>query len=290
MPKSSQLLTTLHEVLNFKLFSIAGTQVSVLSLFTALAVLGVGYVAAGLIDNAIARALRLRRLEGGFQASRRLLRYAVLLTSFGIAMNTVGINVSALFAAGAIFAVGLGFAMQNIAQNFVSGVILLVERSIKPGDIVKVDGKMVKVEEMGIRATIARTRDDEELIIPNSALAQSTVINYSLTDKRLRIRCNVGVSYDSDMKQVRSVLEAVGADVNAHTGKETIAPVVTLLEFADSSVVWELSVWVHDPWGEVRLRGAFLEAVWQAFADAGITIAYPQLDVHFDKGRAPKAA
>jgi len=86
-----------------------------------------------------------------------------------------------------LFPVGLGFAMQNIAQNFVSGLILLVERAIKPGDIVEVEGRVVRVLKMGIRTTIARTRDDEEIIIPNASLVQSSVKNYTLEDSYFRI-------------------------------------------------------------------------------------------------------
>jgi potassium-dependent mechanosensitive channel len=111
-----------------------------------------------------------------------------------------------LFAAGAVFAVGLGFAMQNIVQNFVSGVILMVERTIKPDDVLEVEGDIVRVQKMRIRATMVRTRNEEELIIPNSTLVQGAVKNYTLTDSRFLLGTVVGVTYGSDMQLVREVL------------------------------------------------------------------------------------
>ncbi len=124
-----------------------------------------------------------------------------------VAMRTTGIRLDALFAAGAVFAVGFGFAMQNIAQNFVSGVILLFERTIKPGDVIEVGGQIVKVQQMSIRATIVRTLDEEDVIVPNSSLVQSNVKNFTLEDNIYRVRVTVGVSYSSDVPKVKAALE-----------------------------------------------------------------------------------
>src|SRR4030095_8726722 len=102
-----------------------------------------------------------------------------IVVGLTLALHLAGIKLGAVFAAGAVFAVGLGFAMQNIAQNFVSGVILLVERSIEPGDVIEVNTQVVRVHQMGIRATLVRTLDDEDMIVPNSILVQTTVKNYT---------------------------------------------------------------------------------------------------------------
>jgi small-conductance mechanosensitive channel len=176
--------------------------------------------------------------------------------------------------------VALGFAMQNIAQNFVSGVILLVERSIKPGDILRVEGRLVKVMRMGIRATVSRTLDDEEIIIPNSVLVQNSVTNYTLKDRLYRLRALVGVVYWSDMALVRETLERVAKEIPwREKGPE---PRILLRQFGDSSVDFEVSVWISDPW-RVQLRLSELhEAIWWALKEAGITIAFPQVDVHLD--------
>jgi small-conductance mechanosensitive channel len=202
-----------------------------------------------------------------------------MITGILVAVEVVGIDLRALFAAGAVFAVGIGFAMQNIVQNFVSGLILLVERSIKPGDILRVDGQIVQVQAMGIRATIVRTRDEEEMIVPNSSLVQSTVTNFTMRDSLVRLRVTVGVSYGSDMAKVRGILEEVG-DRLAWRSSET--PRVFLAAFGSSSVDFELAVWSNDPWMSRVHMSEMREAIWFAFLEQDVTISFPQVDVHFD--------
>jgi len=198
-------------------------------------------------------------------------------------MQTIGISLATVFAAGAVAAVAIGFALQNILQNFVSGIILLTERSIRETDILEVEGMTVRIVRMGARATVARTREEEELIIPNSILVQSTVKNLTLSDPEFRVRCRVGVSYDSDMARVEEVLYAAGQRAEGRT--ESRDPVVQLLDFGDSSVLWEVSIWATDPWAAPTLRSDVHRGVWWALKDAGITIAYPQLQLHFDAAR-----
>ena len=217
--------------------------------------------------------------EGTIQAFRRLVRYVVTVIGISIPVHTIGINLSALFAAGAFFAVAIGFAMQNITENWVSGVILLGERTIKPGDVIEFDGRLVQVREMNMRVTVVRTLDDEDMIIPNSALAQAAVKNFTFRDPDTRVRATVGVAYSSDLHQVREVLEKVAEKIPWRTPR---GPVVQLVDFGSSSVDYEVSVWTDNPWGLANLRSELREAIWFALLDAQITIAFPQLDVHFD--------
>jgi small-conductance mechanosensitive channel len=219
--------------------------------------------------------------EGTLSTSKRLLHYGVVLLGIGIAIQAIGINLGALFAAGAIVAVAVGFAMQNILQNFVSGVILLAERSITESDVLEVDGRVVRVQRMGTRATVARTRDDEEIIIPNSTLVQSSVTNYTLADSLYRIRTTVGVAYGSDMDRVMEVLRLAGESVPGRVQEK--GPLVLLLEFGNSSVDFEVSIWARDPWAARVTRSDLNMTIWRKLKEAGITIAFPQLDVHFDK-------
>lgn len=269
-------------VLNRPLFTLGPTAVTPALLLLILALLLVTLSASWLLQRIVGRTAR--RLgttrEGAVEAVQRLVHYGVLAVGLGMILNAVGIDLSTLFAAGAIFAIGLGFAMQNIAQNFVSGLILLVERSIKPGDVLEVEGTFVRVRQMGIRATIAWTLDDEEIIIPNSTIVQSTVKNYTLKDSVCRLRASVGVVYASDMRLVRKTLERVAQTMPwRNQGKD---PLVQLVEFGDSAVVFEVSVWIDDPWFIRRARSELNEAIWWAFKDERIVIAFPQLDVHLD--------
>lgn len=269
-------------IFDVRLFEIAGTSITVATLITFLLVLIAAFVLSLVLQRALVRGLRFRGLqdEGTIAVVKRLTHYAVVALGVAAALQIVGINLAALFATGAFLAIGIGFALQNILQNFVSGVILLMERSIKPGDILRVDGQLVNVIKMGIRATVVRSLDEEELIVPNSAIVQSTVTNYTLRDSLYRLRAPVGVVYGSDMRLVRQTLEAAAQDLPwRFRDKE---PLVLLREFGDSSVNFEVSVWMEDPWAVFRARSELNERIWWALKEAGITIAFPQLDVHFD--------
>jgi small-conductance mechanosensitive channel len=266
------------------LFHVGETPVTVASVALAAVVLGLTWLTSRLLRRGVQRALQLRGIsdEGSIAAARRLAHYAVGLVGLLLALRALGVDLSTLFAAGAVFALGIGFALQNITQNFVSGVILLLERSITPGDVLEVEGQFMKVHRMGIRTTVATTLDDEEIIVPNATIVQSTVKNFTLADTAYRLRATVGVAYESDMALVRKVLESTARDVSWRI--QDREPLVTLLEFGSSAVNWEVSVWIDDPWRARRARGTLHEQIWKAFRDAGIRIAFPQMDVHLDRG------
>jgi len=265
-----------------RLFSLAGTDVTLVSLVTFAAIVIATLVISRIVKQALNRTIgdRLGKNEGTRAAILRLFHYVILITGLGIALQTVGINMNALFAAGAVFAVAIGFAMQTVVQNFVSGVILLAERSIKPGDILEVEGKVVKVVEMGIRTTVVRTWKDEDLILPNNVLSQSVVKNFTLRDEQYRVGIVVGVTYGSDMQKVMQVLEETAKSMPWRLPEPE--PRVLLQEFGSSSVDFGVYVSSEGPWKQRVYMADLRKAVWFAFKDAGITIAFPQLDVHFD--------
>ena len=272
----------IHEVITFEIFTLGETPVTPMLIALVGFMVILTWWLSGVLQRWVERAFKTRGVTdlGTTDVVKRLLHYAVMAVGLGIALDTLGVSLGALFAAGAIFAVGIGFAMQNIAQNFVSGLILLVERAIKPGDVVEVEGRVVRVLKMGIRTTVARTRDDEEIIIPNSALVQSAVKNFTLDDPLYRIRVDVGVAYESDMRVVRQALtEAIGG---LEWRVQDRDPVIILADFGSSSVDWQISIWTNNAWISPRQASELREAVWWSLKDHEITIAYPQLDVHFD--------
>lgn len=270
--------------LDFRIVEVGGTTVTGASVVTFLLVVLVSLWVSRIVQRIATRILTRGGLsqEKTLATSRRLLHYAVLLVGFGVALQSIGISLATVFAAGAVVAVAIGFALQNILQNFVSGLILLGERSIRETDILEVEGTVVRIVRMGARATVARTRDGEELIIPNSILVQSTVKNLTLTDPVYRVRSRVGVSYASDMVAVERVLRDVARTIEGR--KKDRDPIVFLIEFGDSSVVWEASIWAADPWQGPEVRSELNKAIWHGLKQAGITIAFPQLDVHLDPG------
>jgi len=272
----------LEQLVSVKLFTVGGTTVTPRTVVVALLILAVFALLSRLIQRAVQRAFRHRgvKAEGNVGAISRLIHYGVVLVGVGVALQTAGFDLTALFAAGAVFAVGIGFAMQNIAQNFVSGVILLAERAIKPNDVVEVGGRVVRVVKIGIRATIVRTRDGEHMIVPNSQLVQSTVKNYTLEDSIYRVRAKVGLVYGADIAVALETLEQVARAIEWRLAERD--PIVLLTGFGDSSVDFDISVWIDDPWESARLLSQLNQAVWWALKEKGLTIAFPQLDVHFD--------
>jgi small-conductance mechanosensitive channel len=264
------------------LFVVAGTEVTFFSIFLFLSVIFFTIVISLILQRGLKKSLahRFEKQEGTLAALLRLVHYAVILIGFGIGLQTIGINISALFAAGAVFAIAIGFAMQNVVQNFVAGIILLIERTIKPGDILEVEGTVAKVIDMGIRTTIVRTWRDEELIMPNSIFSQSTVKNYTLRDNEFRLGIDVGVSYESDMERVINVLEKTAKDIPWRLPAPE--PSVLLQDFGDSSVVFGVYVNIDNPWRQRVYMSELRKAVWFALKDAGITIAFHQVDIHFD--------
>jgi len=263
-------------------FTLSGTEVTPSSLIIFIFIILVSISLSFIIQRGLKKALihYFEKREGTLAALLRLLHYTILIVGFGVGLETVGINLSALFAAGAVFAIAIGFAMQNVVQNFVSGVIMLLERTIKPGDILEVEGTVVKVIAMGIRTTVVRTWKDEELIMPNSIFAQSTVKNYTLRDNNFRLGVEVGVSYNSDMKKVMEVLQKTAQDISWRLPEP--APKILLLAFGNSSVDFGVYVNIDEPWLQRIYMSDLRQAIWFAFKEANITIAYPQLDVHFD--------
>ena len=275
-----EFLQSIRDAADIRLFEIGGTQVTIASVVTFGIIVVVTFWVSWLVPRVVTRAMLRAGLQdpGSRAMVRRLINYLMLLIGFAIGLQTVGISLASVFAAGAVVAVGVGFALQNILQNFVSGVILLAERTIKEHDVLEVDGSVVRVEKIGARSTVARTRDDEEVIIPNTILVQSTVKNYTLSDTAYRIRTTVGVAYSSDMREVERVLDEVSRTIPGRL--EDQDPRVMLLEFGDSAVIWETSIWVENPFRAPGMRSQLNQAIWWGLKDAGIVIAFPQLDVH----------
>ena len=277
------VMREISEFLATPLYTIGETQGTVGTALTVVLIVLATWWFARLLSKTIMRAFE----RGGAvdkEAVRPYARFAkacVLLIGLGVAFNTLGFRLTAIFAAGGLFAVAIGFAMKNVAENFVSGLIMRLERSIKRGDILKVEGQVVTVKDVGIRFTLATNRDNEDLLIPNSILVQSMVTNRTLSDGLFRLRAPVGVVYSSDMQQVKETLMTAATGLTCRSDK--VGPVVIMRAFGSSSVDFEVSVWLEDPWNIGLYISELNEAIWWSLKEAGIVIAFPQLDVHLDK-------
>lgn len=263
------------------LFNVASVEAMALRVLGAALVLLAGYWLSRALQRFVA--WRLNGAETGapevIASYRRVVRIVVMVIAIALALHTLGIDLTHVFTAGGLLAVAAAFATKNLSENLIAGWILRVEQVIKLGDVLRIrNGEMVKVKRIGARATIVRTKTEAELIIPNSELVQHQVYNDSHGDALHRIDARVGVAYASDLDQVRSVLETACSRLDWRSRQKE--PQILLAEFGDSSVNYRVLVWIEDPWSAGQFRSQLNEALWHALKDAGIVIAFPQLDVH----------
>lgn len=214
------------------------------------------------------------------RAYKRIIRSVVMVPGILLAIHMLGINLSALFTTGGLFAVAMAFAMKNVAENFISGIMLRVERVIKPGDVLEFEGVLVRVKTIGLRATTVRSKEEKDVLIPNAKLIQTGFANCTYQDKLYRVWTIIGVSYDSDIDKVRAVLEKVCSEMEGKSDQHQ--PQVQLKDFGNSSINYKVSVWIDDPWGAGHYKSTLNESIWRALKNEHISMAYPQLDVHFD--------
>lgn len=208
-----------------------------------------------------------------------LIKIALVCVALLIGLNTVGIDLTAFTVFSGAVGVGLGFGLQKIVSNFVSGIILLVERSVKPGDVIEVGSTFGSIIYLGARYASVRGRDGKEYLIPNENLITNEVVNWSYSNSLVRLDAEFGVAYASDLHQVRDLAVAV-ASATARV-LETPRPVCHLTGFGDSAVNLILRFWIADPEnGVTNVKGDVLLGLWDAFLEHGIELPFPQRDLH----------
>ena len=268
----------LKEFLDRRLLELAGAAITPGSLLAGAAVVLVAIAIGNVLGLSMRRLLRSRGTPHGVQfAVSKIVRYAVTAIGLVGAFNTMGFRLDALLAASAVVAVGIGFGLQNIAQNFISGLILLFEQPVRHGDFVRVGGTLGTVEDIGLRATHIITRDEVTIIVPNSALITAEVVNHSRPTTSLRIRVGVGVAYGTDPELVRRVLSDVAKLSDAVL--DTPKPEVRLEDFGDSSLSFALLCWIPHARDDLRISSALRFAIERAFRESGIVIPFPQREV-----------
>ncbi|ROQ91156.1 mechanosensitive ion channel family protein [Desulfosoma caldarium] len=228
------------------------------------------------------RILRDSGLERGLQASIVSVT-GYVLWSIGIlaVLNALGFSGTSLTVAFGALGVGLGFGLQNVFNNFISGLILLFERPIQVGDRIEIDGTWGEVRKINVRSTIIQTLDNASMIIPNSEFISGRVVNWSFKDLRIRRNINVGVAYGSDVEQVRDTLLEIAAN-HSLVHKEP-KPSVLFVDFGDSALIFRLRVWTTVPVC-LQVETDLRFAIYRVFQERGIEIAFPQLDVHLKTG------
>ena len=216
-------------------------------------------------------------------AIAQIVSNVVLIVGIFIVLDNAGIHLGALTVFAGAVGVGVGFGLQNIASNFISGLVILAERPITVGDRVEVAGIAGQVQHIRARSTVIVTNDNITMIVPNTKFIDSPVTNWTYDDPRVRFRIPVGVAYGSDIEKVRAALIAAGKE-NPHTLKDP-EPSVFLEKFGDNAIEFELVVWSSEmSYRPRRYRSDLNFAMEQKLREAGIELAFPQRDLHIRSG------
>lgn len=216
--------------------------------------------------------------RGVRDAVKKLIHYGVVLIGFLIALSLLGLSLQHFIVVLGAFGVGIGFGLQDIVNNFLSGLILLFERPIKVGDGVLIDGEYGTVIQIGLRSTVVKNLDEAELIVPNSHMISQKVTNWTLTNRRVRVVVPVGVAYGSDLEKVLAILTDVSNEHPMVLKKPKPSPL--FVEFGDSSLNFELRVWINNVDNRPNIKNELLLAIDRRFREEGIEIPFPQQDLH----------
>ncbi len=276
----SSIFQHAQDIFKFTLFTINRTPITLSSVFLFLIVLAITYFFAKFTNFFILRRLLKRfNVDEGLRFTlQRINFYTLMLIGVIIAFQFIGIDLSGLAVIFGMLSVGIGFGLQNITSNFVSGIILLLERPIKIGDRVMVGDTEGDVLDINIRSTTISSLNNVSIIVPNSDFISSKVINWSHGDPKVRITIDVGVSYDSDLDLVLRTLREV-ADEHPNVLKRP-EPDVLFLSFGDSAWNLRLRVWLPNPKNHHKIRSELNIAIVRKFRERNIEIPFPQQDLH----------
>ena len=277
----------LDGVWNYEIIVIDNNAVTVKKIVFSLCVLVVGLIAAKfLIRFAINRLVRYARLKDTTAAAiQKVLAFSAYCLVFLFALRMVNIPLAAFAFLGGAVAIGLGFGAQNLINNFISGFIIMGERPISIGDLIEVEGILGAVEDVGARCTRVRTGENIHILVPNSSFLEKNITNWTLSDRKIRTHITVGVVYGSPVRDVERLLIRSAAE-NPQVLKSP-EPFVIFRDFGDSALIFEVYFWIS-----IRrvIERRLIESrirfrIDELFREAGITIAFPQLDVHLDTQR-----
>lgn len=275
-----------HKIWTYVLFRVDGEAITIRKIVVALLVLVVGIFATRWFSRVLGERIFPRmgmKPEAG-PTVRRLTHIFLLTIVIFVALDIAQVPLGVFAFVGGALAIGIGFGSQTLLNNFVSGIILLIERPIKQGDWIDVEGTYGMVENIGLRATAVRTPNNTHIVIPNSAFLEKNVLNWTLSDDIIRTSVLVGVAYGSPTRQVAQLIRKAVDEHNKIL--KNPKPVVLFGNFGDNSLEFEVIFWMHMKKimdrriieSDIRYR------IDNLFREAGVTIAFPQRNVHLDFG------
>ncbi len=275
----AQQLEDILEILTKPILKLSDSSISLSSLIISVIIVLASFRVAKLLGHVIRRYLEAKSVDSGVRDSiGKFAHYFVIAIGILFALDNLGISINSLAAVGAVLMVGIGFGLQNITQNFISGIIILIERPVKVGDIVNVGSTSGRIVDIRVRSTIIQTRDEISIIVPNSKLISEEVINESLSGERVRQHVRVGVAYGTDVPLVNRLL--IQAAIEHERVMKEPAPIAIFENFGDSSLDFDLRFWCEDLWVIDQINSEIRSRIDELFREHKVSIPFPQRDVH----------
>ena len=270
--------------IDFELFHIGDYSIKVYSLLVVLMILVATKLTLWLIKITINKKLKDKTNDnhGNIFALYQLIKYFLWIISIGLILQTIGMKITVLIAGSAALLVGVGLGLQQTFNDIISGIILLSERSIRIGDILEIDGDIIKIQNIGLRTSKGLNRDDISIIIPNSQITTNKVINWSHQSKHTRFKIDIGVSYGSDIDTVIKILKDSTMDHNDISDKKLID--VRLANFGESALEFQILFYSNNIFRIEKVKSEIRQTISKNFKKNNITIPFPQLDLHLKSG------
>ncbi len=269
----------LEQILNYRIFDFGEYELTVNKLITILIIILVTRVLLWLVKKTLNNARRFKTIEkGNLYSLIQIISYTVWVIAIIIILDTLGLKITVLLTGSAALLVGVGLGLQQTFNDFISGIILLLEGKTKVGDVLEVDGDVLMLKKIGLRTSEGINRDDIAVIIPNSKIINDKVINWSHQSRKTRFRINVGVAYGSDVDLVVKILEESALEHPAISDKESIEARFT--DFGNSSLNFQLLFFSRNIFRIEKVKSDIRKIINRKFNETGITIPFPQMDVY----------
>ncbi len=280
-------MEALSKYFEIDLISIGQYKIRIYTLLIILIIYVITKLILWLIKKLIFRKQKDNKLDtGNVFALYQIIKYIIWVIAISLILDTIGIKITVLLAASAALLVGVGLGLQQTFNDIVSGIILLAERSIKIGDILEIDGDIVKIQNIGLRTSKGLNRDEISIIIPNSLITTNKVINWSHQSRKTRFRINVGVAYGSDVQLVLKVLEESALEHPDISNSNLIE--ARLIDFGNSSLDFQVLFFSNNIFRIEKVKSDIRKIINRKFIENNITIPFPQVDVHYKSGDIKK--
>ena len=276
-----------NQILESEIVTFGNYTLRVSQVVTILVILLITKMVLWLIKKALFRNYKFRKIDTGTTyALFQIIKYVIWVMAIALVLEALGIKVTLLLAGSAALLVGIGLGLQQTFNDVISGIILLSERSIKVGDVLEVDNDVIKIESIGLRTSKAINRDDISIIIPNSLITTSKVINWSHQSQHTRFKIDIGVAYGSDVDQVIKILEESAFEhPEIHDRKLVEA---RLLNFGSSSLDFQLLFFSANIFRIGKVKSDIRRIINKKFNEHQIKIPFPQMDLHLRSNTAGK--